>query len=325
MARATTSETSGRTLRVGLGLALVSATSFGSSGAMARSLIDTGWTAGAAVLVRLGGAAILLTLVLLVTRRGRVRISAGSLRIVVIYGIVAMAGTQLAFFNAVRTLDVGVAILLEFTAPVLLLGWSAARTRRRPRRGTLTGALLTLLGLACVIEVWGTAGVDLGGVLWGLAAAVCLAAYFVISARQEEDLPPLVMAAGGTTVGAAVIGLTGAIGIVPLTFATEDALLAGVAVGWWVPALWLVAVSTGIAYLTGIGAIHRLGTRSASFVALTEVLFAALVAWALLTQLPGTWQLVGGGLIVAGIVLVQRDEAVNPDDPTATVESAHPV
>ncbi len=325
MARTTSSATTSRTLRIALGLALLSAFSFGSSGAMARALIDTGWTAGAAVLVRLGGTAVLLTLVLVISRRGRVRISLSSLRILVLYGVVAMAGTQFAFFNAVRTLDVGVAILLEFTAPVLLLGWTAARSRRWPRPWTLTGAALALLGLACVIEVWHTTAVDLGGVVWGLAAAVCLAAFFVISARQEADLPPLVMAAGGTAVGAAVIGLTGAIGVVPLGFATRDTLLAGVAVGWWVPALWLVAVSTGIAYLTGIAAIHRLGTRSASFVALTEVLFAALVAWALLAQLPGAWQLVGGALIVSGIVLVQRDEAVNPDETTTAVEGAHPV
>jgi len=314
-----------RPVRAGLGLALVSAASFGSSGAMARSLIDTGWTSGAAVLVRLGGAAVLLILVLLVARRGRVRIRARSVRVVVVYGIVAMAGTQLAFFNAVRTLDVGVAILLEFTAPVLLLVWAALRSRELPPPLTLLGAGLTVVGLVAVIEVWGASGVDPVGVAWGLAAAICLAAFFVISARQEDDLPPLVMAAGGTAVGASVIGLAGLVGVVPLGFATDDAVLAGVSVGWWVPALWLVVVSTGIAYLTGIGAILRLGTRSASFVALTEVLFAALVAWLLLAQLPGAWQLVGGALIVAGILLVQRDEAVNPDDPTTAVEAAHPV
>jgi drug/metabolite transporter (DMT)-like permease len=275
---------------------------------MARALLDVGWTAGAAVLVRLGGAAVLLTVAAAVALRGRLRLRASSARRLVAYGLVAMAGTQLAFFNAVRTLDVGVALLLEFLAPVLLLGWTSLRTRTRPPTATLAGAALTLLGLALVLELTGTATVDPVGVVWGLVAAVCLAGYFVISGRQDDDLPPLVMAAGGTAVGAVTIAAAGLVGVVPLAFSTSDAVLAGTPVSWLVPAAWLVGVATVAAYLTGIAAIIRLGTRSASFVALAEVLFAVLVAWMLLAQLPGPSQLAGGVCIILGIVIIQRTE-----------------
>jgi drug/metabolite transporter (DMT)-like permease len=298
-------------VRSGLVFATVSAAAFGSSGPMAKALLETGWTAGAAVLVRLGGAAVLLGLAALVTARRRARLDRRAVGAIVVYGVVAMAGVQLAFFNAVRTLDVGVALLLEYLAPVLLLGWTSVRMRQRPPHATLVGAGLTLVGLTLVLDLTG-GRVDPVGVAWGLVAAVCLASYFALSARAHDRLPPLVMAAGGTAVGAVVIAVAGLVGLVPLAATRSVTELAGSDVSWVVPALWLVVVSTVAAYLTGISGVVRLGARTASFVSLSEVLFAVVVAWLLLAELPRPLQLVGGALILTGIVVVQRTELGPP-------------
>ncbi len=126
------------------------------------------------------------------------------------------------------------------------------------------------------------------------------------------------MAAGGTAVGALVIAAAGVVGVVPLAFATTDTSLAGATVSWLVPAAWLVLVSTVAAYLAGIGAVVRLRVRTASFVALTEVLFAVLFAWLLLAELPGPAQLLGGLCIVTGIVVVRRTERADPGTSGAT-------
>lgn len=295
-------------MRAGMVLALGSAAAFGSSGPMAKALLDTGWTAGAVVLARLGGAAVVLSIAAVLALRGRWRLRVASLRSLVVYGVVAMAGVQLAFFNAVRTLDVGVALMIEYLAPVLLLGWMALRTRSVPATPTLLGAALTLLGLAFVLDLTGAGSLDPAGVAWALLAAVCLSTFFVVSERQGADLPPLAMAAGGTAIGAVVVGIAGAVGVVPLAFSTVHATLAGVTVSWILPAAWLALVATVAAYLSGIGGILRLGARSASFIALTEVLFAVVVAWALLAELPGPAQLLGGACIIAGIVVIRRHE-----------------
>jgi drug/metabolite transporter (DMT)-like permease len=313
------------TARVGTAMALLSAGAFGSSGPMAKALIESGWTAGAVVLVRLGGAAALLCVVAAVSLRGRWRPGLPALRTLLLYGVVAMAGVQLAFFNAVRTLDVGVALLLEYLAPVLLLVWTAARARSMPRLPTLLGAGLTLVGLAFVLELTGTGSLDPAGVAWALLAAVCLAAFFALSERQDADLPPLVMAAGGTAVGATVIAVAGALGVVPMGFSATAAVLGGTPVSWIVPAAWLALVATVVAYLSGIGGILRLGSRSASFVALSEVLFAVVVAWALLAELPGPAQLIGGVCIVAGIVLIRRQERIGAVPRERLVDDGHDV
>lgn len=304
-----TSTTSNAPLRSGLTLALLSAATFGSSGVGAKALIASGWTAGGAVLVRLGGAAVILVIATTIIHRGRWPLGPGSVRVLIVYGAVAMAGTQFAYFNAVRTLDVGVALLLEFLAPVLLLIWTAVRTRVLPSGPTLMGAGVAIAGLVLVIDPRGAGPLDPVGVLWALAAAAGLSAFFVLSSRDSSGLPALVMAAGGTTVGAVLIGTAGLVGLIPVTMGTAPALLAGRAVAWWIPSLWLVLVATVIAYLTGIGAISRLGTRVASFVGLTEVMFAVLIAWLVLAELPGRMQAIGGTLIVVGIIIVrQRDQ-----------------
>lgn len=292
--------------RPGLGLALLSAATFGSSGVGAKALITSGWTAGGAVLVRLGGAALVLVLAATIVHRGRWPLGPGSVRVLVVYGAVAMAGTQYAYFNAIRTLDVGVALLIEFLAPVLLLVWSAARTRSVPSLPTLLGAAIAIAGLVLVIDPRGAGPLDPVGVLWALAAAAGLSTFFVLSSRDSSGLPALVMAAGGTSVGAMLIGAAGLIGVIPVRMGTAPALLAGREIAWWVPALWLVLIATVIAYLSGIGAISRLGTRVASFVGLTEVLFAVLIAWLVLAELPERMQAIGGTLIVISIVIVQQ-------------------
>lgn len=311
-----------RAARNGLVVALASSAAFGASGSLAKPLLDIGWTAGAAVLVRLGGAAVILLTVAAFTLRGRWRPSASSSRTLVLYGVVAMAGTQLAYFNAVRTLDVGVALLLEFLAPVLLLGWTSFRTRTVPRPSTLAGAALTLVGLVLVLELATGVSVDLMGVLWGLLAAVGLCGYFLLSARGAGDLPPLVLAAGGTAVGAVVLGIAALVGVVPVTFVAADTVLAGTSVSWLVPVGLLVVVATVIAYVLGISAVVRLGTRIASFVSLTEVLFAVLIAWVLVAQMPGPSQLAGGVCIVTGIVVIRREDrvVVGRDEPEPTAE-----
>jgi drug/metabolite transporter (DMT)-like permease len=79
-----------------------------------------------------------------------------------------------------------------------------------------------------------------------------------------------------------------------------------------VPMSLLILVSAVLAYLTGIIAVRRLGGAVASFVALTEVLFAVVFAAVLLGQVPTGGQVVGGLLVLAGIVVVQGGSASAP-------------
>src|SRR5688500_2485102 len=100
-----------RAMGAGLGLALLSSASFGTSGSFARSLTDAGWSSGAAVAIRVGLAALILAVPAVIAMRGRWAALWRSFGTVSGYGLIAVAGCQVAFFNAVQTLSVGVALL----------------------------------------------------------------------------------------------------------------------------------------------------------------------------------------------------------------------
>jgi drug/metabolite transporter (DMT)-like permease len=296
----------------GVWLALASAAAFGSSGPLAKALLDAGWSPGAAVTVRIAGAALALLLPALVVLRGRWQLVRRNAGFLAVYGVLAMAAAQLFFFNAVTTLPVGVALLIEYLGVVLVVLWLWARYGQRPRPWTLLGIALSVVGLLLVLDVAGDLHIDLGGVLWASGAAVGLAAYFVLSAKDSTGLPPLVMATGGLIVAATALTAAGLLGVMPMHFASRDILLAGTGMPWWVPVLGLSLVAAAFAYATGIEATRRLGSKVAGFVGLTEVLFSVLFAWLLIGELPLPVQLAGGALIIAGVLAVRYDEVRRP-------------
>ena len=296
----------------GLGLAVLSSATFGTSGAFAASLLQAGWTPGAAVTARLVTAALVLTVPAVLALRGSRRLWRRDLRSVAVYGVVAVAGAQLAYFNAVQRLPVAIALLLEYSGVLLVVAWLWLRTGQRPRRLTVAGAGVALGGLALVLDLFGSAAFDPVGVLWGLAAAVGLASYFVLSAGTDDALPPVVLAWGGLAVGGATVFVAGAFGLVALDAPRTAVVLLDRQVSWLVPVLGLSVVAAAVAYLAGIAATRLLGAKIASFVGLTEVLFAVAFAWLLLDQTVAAVQLAGGALVVAGIAMVRIDELRSP-------------
>ena len=224
-----------------------------------------------------------------------------------------MAGAQLFYFSALQYLSVGVALLLEYLAPVVLIGWRWAHGDR-PTPAIGVGAGLALIGLALVLDVRHGLTVSAIGVAYGLGAMLCLAGYFVLAEPKPggQTVPPLLLTTAGTGVGAVVLLAVGATGLLPLAASTGTTTLAGGSVPWWVPMSLLIVVSAVLAYLTGVIAVRRLGSAVASFVALTEVLFAVVFAAVLLGQVPSTGQVLGGLLVLAGIVVVQGGSATAP-------------
>lgn len=294
---------------LGLLLALLSASAFGTSGALAKGLLAAGWTPAGAVTWRVGVGAVALLVPALLAMRGRWGLLRRGWPSVLLFGLVAVAGCQLAYFLAVERLSVAVALLLEYLGVILVVAWLWWRRGQRPRPLTLVGAAVAVLGLVLVLDVFGAISIDLLGAFWGIVAAAGLATFFVVSADDESGLPPLVMAAGGLLVGALALLLAGWLGLVPLRWSVADVALAGHTVPWWLDVAAIGLFAAAFAYVAGINAARRLGSKVASFVGLSEVLFAVGWAWLLLSELPALVQLLGGALIFAGVVLVKLDES----------------
>ncbi|GGB27235.1 hypothetical protein GCM10011492_16950 [Flexivirga endophytica] len=291
-----------------VGLALVSAAAFSTSGSFATALLKAGWSPGAAVTARIGLAAAVLMPPTVWSLWGKWHIVRHKILPILIYGLTGIAGCQLAFFYAVQHLSVGVALMLEYLSPVLLVLGFWAWNRRRPATPTIIGTVVCIGGLALVLNVFGDAHLSLTGVLWGLGAALGSAGYFVIAGRADDDLPPLALSGVGMAVGAVFLGVLGVIGVLPMQATTDETTFAGRQLPFWVPLVALAVIATAFAYLTGVVAARGLGQTVASFVALSEVMFSVFFAWLFLGQMPLVIQLLGGLLIVGGVVLVRLGE-----------------
>lgn len=302
----------------GVGLALLSAVSFGLSGPFAKSLIETGWSAGSAVLVRVLVAAGVLLVPALLALRGRWSVLRRHGATIAAYGLVAVAGCQLAYFQAVARMEVGPALLIEFMSPVAVIGWLWLRHGQRPGRLTVVGALVAIAGLVLVIDLLSGAVVDVVGVLWALGAMTGAAVYWIVSAGDDGDLPGVVLAAGGLLVGGVALLVAGLVGVLRLDASASDVVLADTALPWWFAVGALGVVTAALSYVLGIAAVRRLGSRLASFVGLSEALAGVLLAWLLLGEQPRAVQVAGGVLVLAGVVLVRLGEPRLVASPTVT-------
>ncbi len=292
----------------GLVLVLLSAAAFATSGSFAGSLIATGWTPGAAVTARVLLAAAVLTIPAALAMRGRWSLLRTSAPAMLVYGVVAVAGAQFAFFNAIAHLSVGVALLLEYQGTIAVVAWMWLRHGRRPRPVVLAGAVVALAGLALVLDVFGGFRLDGVGVLWGLVAAVGLATFYVLGSDDAQPLPPLALSCAGLWIGGAAMLAGIAAGLVPFRTATAPVQLAGQHMSWLVPVLGLAIVAAAFAYVLGILGARLLGATLSSFVGLAEVLFAVAFAWLFIGQVPTVLQAIGGVVVVAGVALVRLGE-----------------
>ena len=321
---------SGRSSRsVGVAIGLVSAMCFGTSGTFGTALIGAGWSPAGAVFARVLVAALALTVPAVLALRGRWRMLLRSAWQVTVYGLVGVAACQVCYFNAIARMPVGISIMLEYLGIVLIVLWLWVRHGQTPRPLTIGGGVAALGGLALMLNLSGSGGVSLIGVIFALAAAVAMAVYFFQSAatsgtdaetsgaagagagagaRGQADLPPVVLTWGGMIVGAAAIAVGAAARVTPMRFTASDVALFGGRTSWLVPVLGLGVLAAAIAYVTGIGAARRLGPKFGSFVAMAEIGFAVLFAWILLHQTPTATQFLGGALILAGVIAVRLDE-----------------
>jgi drug/metabolite transporter (DMT)-like permease len=298
--------TSNNTFRTGMTFAIASAVTFGTSGPFAKALMEAGWTPIAAVTARMAGGALAMALFATLVHRGWLREALRHRTTILVYGVVPVAGAQLCYYSAVAHLSVGVALLLEYLAPVLVVGWVWTTTRHRPATLTLVGAALALTGTVVVLDVFSGAHVNTVGLAWALGAAVCAACYYVMSDRAAADgdgLHPLTLAAGGLVVGAAAVALLGVFRILPMRFTANDTVVAGHTTSFLVPIVVLGIVSTAMAYALGISAVARLRPSYASLVGLGEVLCAVAWAWLLLGEAITSTQAIGGAVVLVGLAL----------------------
>lgn len=274
-----------------------------SSGPLAKQAMAAGLTPHQVVSVRISLAAILLTVGLAIFRPSLLRVRAADWRVLLGFGLFGVAGVQAMYFIAVSRLPVGIAMLLEFTAPVLVALWVRfVRGTHLPAKAW-AGTALALLGLAMVAQVWEGLRLDVVGLLAGIGAALCAACYFLIGEHGLTTRHPLTMATYGMIVGAVAVAAV----LTPLWTLPGETLAKATPTGpVWTVLIEIAVFSTVIAYILGMSALRHLPSNVVSVLSLAEPVIAAAAAWALLNERLTVIQIIGGLTLLAGAFLVQR-------------------
>ncbi|MFJ6215366.1 EamA family transporter [Streptomyces sp. NPDC092296] len=304
-----------------LTLALVSACAFGGSGPAAKPLISAGLDPLHVVWLRVAGAALVL-LPLAVRHRSAVRLRPGLL---VGFGLLAVAGVQACYYASISRIPVGVALLIEYLGPPLLLGWVKFVQRRPVTRAAVCGAVLAVAGLACVVQLWSGVGFDPVGVVLALGAACCQVGYFVLADARgggREPVDPMAVCSYGLLVGAVVLTAVARPWEMHWPVLAQRVAMGDARVPAALLVAWVVLVATVLAYLTGVVAVRRLSPPVAGVVSYLEAVVATVAAWVLLGEHLAGAQVAGGVMMLAGAFIAQTSTPGAPPSAEPPVPAA---
>jgi drug/metabolite transporter (DMT)-like permease len=308
-------------------MALLAAVLFSFSGSASKLVLEAGLSPLRLVEIRCVGAALCLLALVAARHPASLRATPRELGFLAVYGITGIAMVQFFYLVAISRLPVGIALLLEFTAPLLVALWVRFVRGEPVRRRVWAALVLCLTGLSLVTEVWTGRSLDGLGVLAGAGAALALAIYYLLGERGLVRRDPLSLAAwtfvfAGLLWSAVQPWWTFPVGVL----AQEVALpgpLTGAVVPVWVLAAFVVLLGTVAPFLLVLGAIGRIGPARSGLLGMSEPVGAGVVAWIVLGEVLSGPQLIGAVVVLAGIVLAEtarRRRALAPPgrvDPAA--------
>ena len=314
-----------RSPALGVGLVVLGAACFTVNAGVSRVALRAGVEPAMLTTIRVTCTFLGLVLLALCFRRSALRPPSGRmLALVVTHGLIGVAALQWTYFVAIDRLPVGMALLLEYQAPVLVALWARFGQGEQVRPRLWVGLVLAVGGLAAATEVWEGAKFDGLGVLAGLAAAICFAGYFLIGEAGVGALDPLrviLWSFGVATVALNVVNPITGFESGPLTrHVSLQGALAGTDVPLWLVLGWVVVLGTLVPFFAELFALSFIRATTVTVIALLEPIGVSALGWIWFDESLGPIAIVGCLAVVAGIVIAQsaRGTHLDVEPPTLT-------
>ena len=310
---------------VGYALTLLAAGFFAVNGTVSTLALQAGIPPTRLTALRCTGAAVVLLVALALVAPQRLRITWREVPFLAAFGVVGVALTQYLYYVAIGRMPVGIALVFEMTAPVLIALYVWLVRHEKVRGRLWVALLLSLSGLVLVAEVWqGGGSLDPIGVGAALLAAICLATYYLMGERGTVTRDPVTLTCW-SFVAAALFWAAAApwwqfdAGVlaepVPISLGSAELPL-------WVLVVWIVVMGAAVPFWLSIAALRHLAPTAAGLVATVEPVFASIVAWVWLEQVLTGWQVTGGVVVLTGIVLAQTARAAPAPSPLPETPAA---
>lgn len=305
-----------RNPRLGYLMVVTGAVLFGLNGGVSRVAIGADLGVETFTTLRITAAAAVFVLAALVLRPSVLRPPRGRhLLLIAALGLVGVAGLQLTYNIAITRLPLGIALLLEYLAPVLIVLWVRFVRHERVHPRMWIAVALALGGLAVVGQVWDGVTLDALGVTMGLAAAVCFATYFLLGEHQGEHHDPLHVIVWAFLVATVVMNVVQPVWTTPSLTGTTSLLgrLDAYTIAPWVAVSAIVVLGTVAPFFLMLLALRHLPATVVTVVAMLEPVIATLLGWGWFAESLTAVQVVGVLTVLAGIVTAQTARTVEPD------------
>jgi drug/metabolite transporter (DMT)-like permease len=277
---------------------ILAAFCWGLAAIFAKGAFDRGITPEQMAEARVVVAAVPLFVCLVAFRRPLLRPPRAAAPMIVLFGV-SVVVVNWSYYVAINRLDVGVAVSLQYTAPVLILVIAALVGSRSPGRLAWIAGAITLAGAVLVSGAYaGFGNLDGSGLIAAAGAALFFAAYLLTAeAAGRRGAHPATVLFIGFAVATLVWSVVQPWPDWPFDrLADPQITLRVLAVG---------IVGTLLPFLLAVAAVRVISAPVAGIAATFEPVFAAALAWLLLGQALSPLQLLGGACVVVGVVVAQ--------------------
>lgn len=294
---------------LGYAMVLVATGMWGINGTVSKAILSSGLSSPRLTEVRSTGAAFVLGATLLATQPWRLRVRRDEILFLLAFGTFGLAAVQWLYFFAIHRLEIGIALLIQYLAPVLIALWARFVMKEPVRRRIWLALILALGGLSLVVDLWHGFSLDVLGAVASLGAAIAFAFYILLAERGVERRDPVSLLCVGFAVAAVFWAVLQPWWSFPVALVDDrvhlDGALLVTTTSVWLLMLTMIVVGTILPFLLLVGALRHISATRVGVTAMFEPVAGALVAYAWLGESLSTVQLTGGAVVLAGILLAQ--------------------
>ena len=260
--------------------------------------------------IRTGGAFVILFTFYIIFKRHELKPTKAELPWLILFGIVGVALVQALYFVAIERMYIGIALLIEFTAPIWILLFLRFVLKKHVPKGLWYAIALAFTGLLMITQVWSGLSVDQIGLLAAIFDALALAGYFLIGDLLGKTKSSGAIATWGFGVATVILLFALPLWNFPTAALSNDMNLLGRFENYqlpgWALVLWIVVMGTIAPYLLVISGLKILSASTASIFGMIEPVLAGIFAWWWLSERLTAIQLVGCMVVIVGISIADR-------------------
>jgi drug/metabolite transporter (DMT)-like permease len=289
---------------------LIGSLCFAISSIPAKIAMEGGLSAWRLTQIRTTGAFLILFLYVYAKNKQSLRIKRKELPILIVFGVFGFAAVNLLYFLAIQRLNVGIALIIEFTAPIWIALWLRFVQKKIVSRLMWWALVIGLTGLVLIAQVWRGLTLDGLGVVYAISCALALTLYFLVGEKLVGVKSSEATMAWGLGVSSAFFAIIQPWWTYPFDQLQSVIQLTGrfseISVPTYYLIFWVIIFGTAVPYFLVLTGLRGLSAATTSAIGMSEPVFGGIFAWIFLYEKLNFIQSLGAIVVLVGIYLANR-------------------